>query len=73
MSGINVRRGGREHLEQSDIRLTINVVQTANGGLLHARLQECQFVIREPPAKVTEHRNLGVEFPRNEIERSETK
>jgi len=65
MSATMVRRGGRVQLEQSDMRLVLNIAIMAKGGFPRASIEETQQMIKRPSAKVREEMNRGVEFPRH--------
>jgi len=65
MSATMVRQGGRVQLEQSDMRLALNMAKMAKGGFLRAAIEEMQQPIRKPRAEV-EEKNRGVEFPAHE-------
>jgi len=56
------RQGGRVRLEQSDIRLALNMAKMGKGGFLHATIDETHFLFKKPWAKVQEEQNPGVEF-----------
>jgi len=57
------RQGGRVQLEQSDMQLALNTAKMAKGGFLHAAIEQTQFLIKKPWAKVQEEKKRGVEFP----------
>jgi len=57
------RQGGRVQLEQSDMRLALNMAKLAKGGFLHATIGEIQYLIMKPRAKVQEEKKWGVQCP----------
>jgi len=57
------RQGGRVQLEQSDMCLVLNMAKMAKGGFSCAAMEETQFLIKKPQAKVQEEKKWGVEFP----------
>jgi len=56
-------QGGWVQLEQSDIRLALNMAKMAKGGLSRTTIEETQFLIKEPRTEVQEWKKPGVEFP----------
>jgi hypothetical protein len=56
MSGTMARQGGRVQLEQSDMRLALNMVKMAKGGFSHATIEERQQLFKKPRAKVREEK-----------------
>jgi len=64
MSATMARQGGRVQLEQSDMRLALNVVKMAIEGFSRAGIEETQFLIEKPRAEVREEKKWDVEFPR---------
>jgi len=46
------RPGGRVQLEQSDMRLALNMAKIAKVGFSGTTIEETQFVIKKPHAKV---------------------
>ena len=46
------RQGGRVQLEQSDMRLALNVSKMAKGGSSHAAMEETQILMKKPRAEV---------------------
>jgi len=65
MSATMATQGGRVQLEQSDMRLALNIAKMAKGGLSHTAIDETKFLIKNPCAKVQEQKKLGVESPGN--------
>jgi len=63
MSPTMARQGGRVQLEQSDMRLALNMAKMAKGGFLLAAIEETQQLIKKPCAEVREEKKWGVEFP----------
>jgi len=63
MSAIMARQGGRVQLEQSDMRLALNMAKMAKGGFSRAAIEETQFLIKMLRAEVREAEKRGVEFP----------
>jgi len=63
MSATMARQGGRVQLEQSDMRLALNMETMAKGGFSRAAVQETQQLIKKPRAEVREEKKRGVEFP----------
>ena len=63
MSATMARQGGRVQLEQSDMRLALNMAKMAKGGFSRAAVEETQYVIKKPRAGVREEKKWGVEFP----------
>ena len=57
------RQGGRVQLEQSDMRLALNMAKMAKGGISRAAIEETQQLIKKPRAEVREEKKQGVEFP----------
>jgi len=57
------RQGGRVQLEQSDIRLALNLAKMAKGGFLRPAMEDTQHVIKIPRTDVREEMKRGVEFP----------
>jgi len=63
MSATMARQGGRVQLEQSDMRLALNMAKMAKGGISRAAIEETQQLIKKPRAEVREEKQQGVEFP----------
>ena len=63
MSATMARQGGRVQLEQSDMRLPLNIAKMAKGGISCAAIEETQQLIKKPCAEVWEEKKWGVEFP----------
>jgi hypothetical protein len=63
MSATMARQGGRVQLEQSDMRLALNMAKMGNGCFSRAAIEETQYLIKIPRAEVQEEKKRGVEFP----------
>jgi len=63
MSATMASQGGRVQLEQSDLRLALNIAKMAKGGFSRTAIEEMQFLINTLWAKVWLEMKLGVEFP----------
>jgi hypothetical protein len=63
MSATMARQGGHVQLEQSDMRLALNMANMAKDGFLRAAVEETQYLINKPRAEVREEKKRGVEFP----------
>jgi len=63
MSATMVRKGGRVQLEQSDMRLALNMAKMAKEGFSRAAIEEIKYLIKKPRAEVREEKKRGVEFP----------
>jgi len=66
MSATMARQGGRVQLEQSDMRLALNMAKMAKEGFLRAAIEETKYLIEKPRAEVREEKKRGVEFPGHE-------
>jgi hypothetical protein len=55
--------GGCVQLEQSDMRLALNIANMAKGMFSQAPIEETQFAIKKPRAEVREQKMWGVEIP----------
>jgi len=66
MSVTMARQGGRVQLEQSDMRLALNMAKMAKGGFSHAAIEETQQIIKKPRAEVREEKTRGVQFPQHQ-------
>jgi len=62
MSAIMARQGSRVQLEQSDMRLALNMAKMAKRGFSCTARQEAHFLNKEPCAEVREEKMRGVEF-----------
>ena len=63
MSATMARQGGRVQLEQSDMRLALNMAKMAKEGFSRAAIEETKYLIKKPRAEVREEKKRGVEFP----------
>ena len=63
MSPTMARQGGRVQLEQSDMRLALNMAKMAKEGFSRAGIEEMKYLIKKPRAEVREETKWGVEFP----------
>jgi len=63
MCATKARQGGRVQLEQSNMRLAVNMAKLANGGFSCTAVEETQYLIKKPRAEVREAKMWGVEFP----------
>jgi len=65
MSATMARQGGWVQLEQSDMRLALNMAKMGNVGFSRAAIKETRFKIKKPQAEVREEMKWGVDFPRH--------
>jgi len=63
MSATIASQGGRVQLEQSDMRLAINMAKMPKQGFSRAAIEETKYGIKQPRAKVREEKKWGVEIP----------
>jgi len=63
MCATMARQGGRVQLEQSDMRLALNMAKMAKEGFSCAAIEETKSLIEKPRAEVREEKMRGVEFP----------
>ena len=63
MSATGAGQGGRVQLEQSDMRLALNMAKMAKEGFSRAAIEETKYLIKKPHAEVREEQKRGVEFP----------
>jgi len=63
MSATMTRQGGWVQLEQSDMRLALNMAKMAKEGFSRAAIEEMKYPIKKPRAEVQEEKKRGVEFP----------
>jgi len=63
MSATMARQGGRVQLEQSDMRLALNMAKMAKEGFSQAAIDEMKYLNTKPRAEVREEKKRGVEFP----------
>jgi len=64
MSATMARQGGRVQLEQSDMRLALNMAKMAKEGFSCAAIEETQQLIKQPCAKVWDEMKRSVVFSR---------
>jgi len=57
------RQGGRVQLEQTDMRLALNMARMAKGGFSRAAIEKTQYLIKKSRTEVREEKKRGVEFP----------
>ena len=62
MSATMARQGGRVQLEQSDMRLALNMAKMAKRGFSLAAIEVTQHLFKKPCAEVREEKKWGVEF-----------
>ena len=63
MSATMARQGGRVQLEQSDMRVALNMAKMAKAGGSRSVNKEMNYLIKKSCAEVREGKMLGVEFP----------
>jgi hypothetical protein len=63
MSATIAMQGGHVQLEQSHMRLALNMAKMAKGGFSRAAIEETQYLFQKPPAEVREEKKQGAEFP----------
>jgi len=63
MSASIARSGGRVQLEQSNMRLALNIATMAKGGLLGTAIEKTQTMINKPRTEVRDVMKWGVQFP----------
>jgi len=62
MSATMTRQGSQVQLEQSDMRLALNMAKVAKGGYSRDTIEETQQLIKKPRAEVREEKKREVEF-----------
>jgi len=62
MAATMARQGGRVQLEQSDMRVVLNLTKMANGRLSRTAKQEMQYLIKKPRAELSEEKKQDVEL-----------
>jgi len=65
MSATMAKQGGRVRLEQSDMRLALNMANMAKGRFLRTVVEETQHLFKTQSAEVREEKMRGVAFPRH--------
>jgi len=63
MSADMARQGGRVQLEQSDMRLTLNMAKIVKQGFSRAAMEDTQQLIKKPHAQVRGEKKQRVVFP----------
>jgi len=63
MSATMARQGGWVQVEQSDMRLALNMAKMAKGGFSRAAVEETQQLITKSRAEVREEKKRGAKFP----------
>jgi hypothetical protein len=63
MSATMARQGGQVQLEQSDMRLALNMVKLAKDGFSRTAMEETKYLIKKPHTEVREEKKRSVEFP----------
>jgi len=63
MSANMARQGGWVQLEQSDMRLALNMAKIAKEGFSCAAIEETKYLIKTQHTEVQEAQKRGVEFP----------
>ena len=66
MSATMAREGGCVQLEQSNMRLALNMAKMAKEGISRAVVKETQYLMKKPHAEVQQQKNRGFEFPRHQ-------
>ena len=56
------RQGGQVQLEQSDMRLALNMAKMTKEGFSRAAIEETKYLIEKPWAEVRENKKWGVEY-----------
>jgi len=62
MSATMARQGGRVPLEQSNVRLTLNMANMAKGGFSHTAIEDTQYLIGGLCARLRGQGKRGVVF-----------
>jgi len=69
MSATMARQGGRVQLEQSDMRLALNMAKMAKDGFSRTAIEKMKYLIKKQRVKVQEEKKRDVEFPgHNKVE-----
>ena len=63
MSSTMPRQGGRVQLEQSNMRLVLNMAEMAKEGISRAAIEEMNYLIKKLRTEVREEKKRGVECP----------
>ena len=72
MSATMARQGGRVQLEQSDMRLALNMAKMAKEGFSRAAIEETKYLIKKPCGEVQDAKKRGVAFRRYTKVKAET-
>jgi hypothetical protein len=67
MAATMARQGGRVQLEQSDMRLGLNMAKMAKEGFSCAAIEETKYLIKKPHTEVRKEKMQGVEFPAHKL------
>jgi len=59
MSATMARQGGQVQLEQSDMRRALNVAKMAKEGVLHATIEEMQYLMKQPVSESPKREEVG--------------
>ena len=63
MSATMARQGGQVQLEQSNMRLALNMAKMAKEGCSRAAIEETKYLMKKLSAEVREGKKRGVKFP----------
>jgi hypothetical protein len=63
MSATMARQGGWVQLEQSNMRLALNMAKRAKEGFSRAAIEETKYLVKKPRPEVREVKKRGVQFP----------
>jgi hypothetical protein len=63
MSATLARRGGQVHLEQSDMRLVLNLGKMGKEGFARTAIEDSKYLIKKPHAEVREKKTRRFDFP----------
>jgi hypothetical protein len=63
MSATMARQRGRVQLEQSDMRLALNMAKMVKEGFSRAAIEETKYLMKKPRAVVRQEKMRCVEFP----------
>jgi len=62
MSATMARQRGQVQLEQSDMRLALNMAKISKEGFSRAAIDETKYLVKKPHAEVREEKMRGVEI-----------
>jgi len=65
MSATLARRGGQVHLEQSNMRLVLNLGKMGKQGFARTAIEETKYLLKKPRAEVREEKMRRFEFLRH--------